>query len=252
MDFDRPEANTLDALVSGVRLLCLDAGNTVIFLDHARLAGWVTQRGGKVTADALIRAEGEAKLLQEQGGMLDVEWDGRDLPGARGWGKMVGTMLHEAGIPAEKVSAWLPALWADHVRLNLWSLVPEGLADALDAARANGVKVAIVSNSEGMLDELFVALGVRGHIDLLLDSGKLGVEKPDPAIFRMALDAYRVPPHEALHLGDSIATDVLGAQAAGIRVALIDPFGHTAGRASDVPRVAGVVAVARALAARHG
>lgn len=73
------------------------------------------------------------------------------------------------------------------------------------------------------------------------------MEKPDPRIFRLALDAFGATAAEALHLGDSIATDVLGARAAGIRVALIDPYGHTAGRAADVPRVTGVVEVARAL-----
>jgi putative hydrolase of the HAD superfamily len=101
-----------------------------------------------------------------------------------------------------------------------------------------------------MLDLLFAELGVSPHIDLLLDSGKVGVEKPDPRIFQKALDTFGVGPERALHLGDSIATDVLGARAAGIRVALIDPYGHCEGRALDVPRVAGVVEVARTLRAR--
>jgi putative hydrolase of the HAD superfamily len=94
-----------------------------------------------------------------------------------------------------------------------------------------------------------VELGVRPHIDLLLDSGTIGVEKPDRRIFDMARDAFGAGENETLHLGDSIATDVLGADAAGIRVALIDPHGHTTGRRPDVPRVSGVVDVARALAA---
>ncbi len=237
----------LHDLIKGVRLLCLDAGNTVIFLDHARVAAWATSRGLPVRPEALVQAEGEAKLAQEQGVMVDVEWKGRGLPGAVGWGRMVGTMLHRAGIPADTIASLLGPLWEEHARRNLWSLVPEGLGDALDAARAGGVKVALVSNSEGMLEELFVALGVRGHFDLVLDSGRVGVEKPDPRIFRLALDAFGATAAEALHLGDSIATDVLGARAAGIRVALIDPYGHTAGRAADVPRVTGVVEVARAL-----
>ncbi len=244
--YDPAVPPTLDELVRGVRLLCLDAGNTVIFLDHARLAGLAP--GFNVTAEALVRAEGEAKLLQEKGGMLEVAWGARGAPGAAGWGRTVGTMLHRAGVPAGEVAALLDALWVEHVRLNLWSLVPPGFGEAVDAARARGVKVAIVSNSEGMLEPLFAALGVAPHIDLLLDSGKLGVEKPDPRIFQLALDAFDVRPEEALHLGDSIATDVLGARAAGVRVALVDPFGHCEGRELAVPRVAGVVEVARALA----
>ncbi len=239
----------LAPLVRGVRLLCLDAGNTVIFLDHARLARWASARGVSLDTATLVRTEGEAKRLQEEKGMLDVDWAGKDKPGAAGWGRMVGTILHRAGVDRETVASWLPAIWEDHVRLNLWSLVPEGLGAALDDARGTGVKVAIVSNSEGMLEELFVALGVSPHIDLLLDSGKLGVEKPDRRIFDMAREAFGVGEGEALHLGDSIATDVLGADAAGIRVALIDPHGHMSGRRPDVPRVSGVVEVARALAA---
>jgi putative hydrolase of the HAD superfamily len=237
----------LERLVRGVRLLCLDAGNTVIFLDHARLARWATERGLPLTAEALVGTEGEAKRLQEQGGMLDLDWDGRHLPGAVGWGRMVGTMLHRAGVPTDTVRGWLGGLWLDHVRWNLWSLVPDGLGEALEEARGRGVRVAVVSNSEGMLDELFVALGVRRHLDLLLDSGKIGIEKPDPRIFRMALDAFGLEPDQALHLGDSIATDVDGARAAGMRVALVDPHGHCAGRAEDVPRVSGVAQVARAM-----
>jgi putative hydrolase of the HAD superfamily len=239
--------DSLRALVRGVELLCLDAGNTVIFLDHARLARVLGDKGFVVDAATLIRVEGEAKLLQEQHGLLDLEWTGRHLPGAAGWGRTVGTIVHRAGASPRDVEEWLPLLWEDHVRLNFWSLVPDGLGRALDAARARGVKVAIVSNSEGMLEELFTRLGVLRHFDLVLDSGKVGVEKPDPAIFRLALDAFGVRATAALHLGDSIATDVLGARAAGMRVALIDPYGHCEGRALDVPRVSGVVEVADAL-----
>jgi len=240
----------LNELVAGVDLLCLDAGNTVIFLDHTRLSRLLGGQGWSVAPEVLVRTEGEAKLCQEKGTLLDVPWKGRDLPGAAGWGRTVGTIIQLAGVPHDAVAGVLEALWLEHVRLNLWSLVPEGFGEAIDGARARGVKVAIVSNSEGMLDLLFAELGVSPHIDLLLDSGKVGVEKPDPRIFQKALDTFGVGPERALHLGDSIATDVLGARAAGIRVALIDPYGHCEGRALDVPRVAGVVEVARTLRAR--
>lgn len=236
-------------LVREVELLCLDAGNTVIFLDHARLAEIARGAGHDVRAEVLVRTEGEAKALAESGGLLDVPWTHRERPGAIGWGRMVGTMVHRAGVPEAAVPALLDAAWAVHEVRNLWCNVPEGMGDALDAMRAHGVKVAIISNSEGMLDRLFTDLGVLRHFDLVVDSGKLGIEKPDPRIFRVVLDRFGVAPERALHLGDVFATDVLGARAAGIRHALIDPYGHYAGRHLEVPRVPGVVAVARALAA---
>lgn len=236
-----------DDLVRDVDLLCLDAGNTVIFLDHHRLSDLVAAAGHNVAPEELVRTEGEAKALAETGGLIDVPWNHGAAPGAIPWGKMIGTIAHRAGLDTSRVGALLEASWAVHKVKNLWCKVPEGLGEALDAMRATGVKVAIISNSEGMLDGLFRDLGVLDHFDLVVDSGKVGIEKPDPRIFQVALDHFRVTAARTLHLGDVFATDVLGARAAGIRHALIDPFGHYQGRHLEVPRVPGAVEVARAI-----
>ena len=234
--------------VADVDLLCLDAGNAVIFLDHGRLAELIREATGLVISpDVLVRTEGEAKRLAETGELHDDEWAFRDRPGAIGWGRMVGTIALRAGVDRAKIGPLLAAAWDVHIARNLWCVVPEGLGDALDAMRANGVKTAIVSNSEGMLEGLFRDLGIREHFDLVVDSGLVGVEKPDPRIFGFALDHFGIAPSRALHLGDTFATDILGARAAGIRYGLIDPFGHYEGRHLDVPRVPGVVEVARAI-----
>jgi putative hydrolase of the HAD superfamily len=236
------------ALVRGVRLLSLDAGNTVIFLDHARLARLAGERGLATDAAALIRAEGEAKRALTDGALVDVEWSAKSAPGGRGWGRMTGTILHRAGLPRGEVGAMLDFVWPSHVAHNLWSLVPDGLGAALDAVRAQGIKVVLTSNSEGMLDRLFRELGIHAHFDLLTDSALVGVEKPDPRIFRIALERFDVAPKDALHLGDVYSTDITGARAAGMRAALIDPHGHYDGAYPDVPRVPGAVEVACSLA----
>lgn len=241
------ETDVANELARDVDLLCLDAGNTVIFLDHARLAAIVAGVGYDVPAEVLVRCEGEAKALAETSELIDVGWRYRARPGAAAWGRMVGSIAKLAGLDAAKVPALLDAAWPLHETKNLWCLVPAGLGDALDSIRALGVKVAIISNSEGMLDGLFAELGVLGHFDIVVDSGKVGVEKPDPRIFHIALERFGVPAGRALHLGDMFATDILGARAAGVRSALIDPYEHYAGRHADVPRVPGVVSVARAI-----
>lgn len=231
-----------------VQLLCLDAGNTVIFLDHARLAEIIREATGVVVdARVLVDAEGEAKRRAEAGALHDCDWSFRARPGGIGWGKMVGTIALVSGIAPERLPALLDHTWPLHEKTNLWCKVPDGLGPALDGARARGVKVAIISNSEGMLDGLFRRLGIRDHFDLVVDSGIVGVEKPDPRIFHFALEEYDVAPERAFHLGDFYATDILGARAAGIPCALVDPFGHYEGRHHDVPRASGVVEVAREL-----
>jgi len=111
------------------------------------------------------------------------------------------------------------------------------------ALRNSGVKVAIVSNSEGMLESLFATLGILECFDTVVDSAKVGVEKPNPRIFAIACERTGTTPARSLHLGDTFATDIVGARNAGMRCALIDPFGHYDGLLEDVPRAVGVVAV---------
>jgi HAD superfamily hydrolase (TIGR01509 family) len=201
------------------------------------------------TAEQLVLAEGGAKAAIERGDALDIGWSSPRVPGARGWGAIVGAMLVTAGLAPARAPRVLDALWTAHRTRNFWSLVPDGLSEALGRARAIGVLVAVVSNSEGILESILEEQGILRAFDLVVDSGLVGVEKPDPNIFRVVLDRFGVPPARALHLGDTYATDVIGARAAGLRVALIDPHGHFAGRHADVPRVPGAPEVADAIAA---
>ncbi len=239
------------ALLTGVRLLSLDAGNTVIFLDHARLARIATDGGFAVEGDALVRSEGRAKRRADPGaarGLLEVAWASSGQPGARTWGMMIATILEEAGAPPEILGSIVEAVWRQHCVRNLWSIVADGLEEALDAFRACGGKVAVVSNSEGMLERLFGELGLAPHVDLLVDSAVVGFEKPDPRIFQVAMERLGVGASEALHLGDMFATDILGARACGMRAALVDPYAHWEGAHAGVPRVEGATEVAWALA----
>lgn len=247
-DIDR----RLASLVRDVDLLCLDAGNTVVFLDHARLARACAEAGFETTVDALVAAEGKAKVALDRSALHDCAWSQSHVTSALGWGRVVGTMVLNAGLPADRVPAMLDFLWPRHRERNFWWLVPDGLAVALDRMRALQVPVAVVSNSEGMLENLLADVGILHSIDLVLDSGVVGVEKPDPRLFELALRRFAVAPERALHLGDNFGTDVLGARAAGMRVALVDPFGHLEGLHVDVPRVPGATQVAQAIARARG
>jgi HAD superfamily hydrolase (TIGR01509 family) len=140
-------------------------------------------------------------------------------------------------------------MWAEHRRFNLWRKVPDGLVAAVGELRARGVPVVVVSNSEGQLQALFDNLGLGDAFDLVIDSHHVGVEKPDPRIFAPVLARFGVPAADALHLGDTWATDVVGARAAGLRVGLIDPFAHYDGEYADVARVDGVAGACRAIMA---
>lgn len=237
-------------LVSGVDVLCLDAGNTVIFLHHARLASALREKANVVvTPEVVRRCEGEAKRLVEHNALYDCDWKFRDRPGGIGWGRMVGTIARHSGLLPEGVPDFLAAAWELHVEKNFWCLVPDGLGVALDDMRNTGARTVIVSNSEGMLEKLFGEIGILAHFDAVVDSGIVGVEKPDPRIFEIALERTGGTKEHALHLGDVYASDIVGARTAGIRSALIDPFAVYQGLHPDVPRVPGAPEVARAITA---
>jgi len=79
-------------------------------------------------------------------------------------------------------------------------------------------------------------------VDAILDSTHVGVAKPDPAIFRMALDILGVPPERAVHIGDTPAADIAGARAAGVRPVLVDPYDlHPEADCLRVASLAGLV-----------
>ncbi|WP_394843813.1 HAD-IA family hydrolase [Pendulispora brunnea] len=241
------------ALVERVDLLCLDAGNTVIFLDHARIARFLESRGVDAEIDALIQAEGSAKrglAGDGSGEVVAFSWPHEREPGGAEWGKVMGTIMAlGARAPRERVPELLAALWEEHLRFNLYSRVPEGLPAAISRLRSAGVKVAIISNSEGRLASLFEELGILACFDRVVDSSVVGVAKPDPRIFSFATEAFGISPDRTLHLGDTFATDIAGARAAGIRTALIDPFLHYPGLYLDVPRVDSVAQVSDAILA---
>ncbi len=82
------------------------------------------------------------------------------------------------------------------------------------------VAVGVISNFYGNVDRLLAEAGIGG-LATIIDSNRVGVSKPDPRIFALALEQLGCAPAEALHAGDSFDKDVRGARAAGWRTAWV-------------------------------
>jgi putative hydrolase of the HAD superfamily len=93
---------------------------------------------------------------------------------------------------------------------------------ALEALRARGLKLGVISNFEPWLERVLELEGVRDAFAATAISGVLGVAKPEPGIFEAALRAAGVPARACLHVGDSPGADVAGARAVGMVPVLID------------------------------
>lgn len=96
---------------------------------------------------------------------------------------------------------------------------------ALAALRDRGLRLVCVSNWDYALPEVLERCGLAELLDTVVTSAGAGARKPDPAIFATALDLADCGPDAALHVGDSVAEDIAGARAAGIRALLIDRGG---------------------------
>jgi FMN phosphatase YigB (HAD superfamily) len=90
-------------------------------------------------------------------------------------------------------------------------------APAIAAARARGERVVVVSNWDCSLHDVLAGTGLA--VDAVITSAEAGTRKPDPAIFRLALGG--LDPSLALHIGDNVEEDIVGARGAGIPAALI-------------------------------
>jgi putative hydrolase of the HAD superfamily len=113
-----------------------------------------------------------------------------------------------ASASASELGAWL---WSEQPRQNLWRRPIAGMIELVRELRGRGVPVGIISNSEGHLAELVGELGWAADFETVVDSGRVGVDKPDARIFLHACEALRTPANQLLHVGDAWEADVKGA-----------------------------------------
>lgn len=89
--------------------------------------------------------------------------------------------------------------------------------DALWRVRLAGLACGVITNGAPDAQRAKLeALGLKDRVDVVVISGELGIPKPDPRIFDRALALAGVGPDEAAHVGDSLRTDVAGADGAGL------------------------------------
>jgi putative hydrolase of the HAD superfamily len=216
-----------------VNAILLDAGGVMLFpspdlvLPPLRAAGLDPSPADLERAHYRAMAEGDDPARQPP----DKGW----------WLEYLRDYVAECGVPAADVEA----VARDIVGLTDgfgWTHVGPGVGNALRGIAALGVPVGIVSNSTGQVEQVLrrmnVCYAMDGHADaggcqgvevgVVIDSGVVGVSKPDPRIFGLALDALGVPEADrsaVVHVGDSLRYDVTGALAAGVRPLHLDPYG---------------------------
>lgn len=88
--------------------------------------------------------------------------------------------------------------------------------------------MALVSNFYGNVESVLSDFGLLHYFRRIIESAVVGVRKPDPAIFRLGVDALGMKPEEVLVVGDSYKKDILPAETIGCKVAWLKGKGWTA------------------------
>ena len=221
---DRPPRVPLEAVL-------LDAGGTLIRLDFEWMAEIISALGAPVTAAALRRGEVEGRRRYDRArGQAAAPGATTPAPGTAGEIReyFSGT-LEAAGVPASLIAEALERFRARNQERGLWSRPMEGARAALDALAALGVRRAVVSNSDGRAEKHLADCDMLRGIEFVVDSQVVGIEKPDPGIFQIALERLGIAAGRALFVGDIRSVDEAGARAAGLHFVLLDPFGDYAG-----------------------
>jgi putative hydrolase of the HAD superfamily len=94
-------------------------------------------------------------------------------------------------------------------------------APALRELREHGLRLVVASNWDCSLPSALRDAGLLDLLDGVVSSAEVGARKPDARLFARALELAAVPAECAVHVGDSLANDVAGAAAAGIRPVLL-------------------------------
>jgi HAD superfamily hydrolase (TIGR01509 family) len=222
-----------------VAAVTFDAGQTLVELDTRMLADRLAERGVTVGDAALEVAVPAAWQIYNQ-----LVASGRATHTGGGWHALMTALLAGAGVTTvEPLVDWL---WTQQPTRNLWRRPVPGMLALVDDLRRSGIAVGVISNSEGRLAELFAEIGWSDRFPVIADSGRLGIEKPDPRIFQWTLDRLAAAPEATVHVGDSWAADVVGARAAGLRAIWFGPQA-VAGADHDVAVCADAGAVRAAL-----
>ena len=226
-----------------LRAIFFDAGNTLLRMDYDAIAAQLATLGVEVTAADVQRAEWGARVQLDPHLVAATSTESRSTTEHYIRYTLAGLAVRDEAI----VHALLTWRHGYNPPAGLWHRADPEAEAALALCHEVGLRAGVVSNSNGSIRATMERLGLARYLDFVIDSGEVGVEKPDPRIFARALAEAGLRPSEAVYVGDLYSIDVLGARAAGMDAVLLDP-GRCWGE-RDCRTAAGVLAAVRRIVA---
>jgi FMN phosphatase YigB (HAD superfamily) len=201
----------------------LDVGGVFLVPLHDRVQGAFDRAGHPIKPDILDHAHyaGAAAFPMRD----ELDWPSS-------WRRYLDGYITQCDAPDDLRADIHEHLDSEFADAALWYRELPGARDGLRDLAATGTRLGIVSNADGLIGQrlaeleiLQVGPGAGVEVECVIDSGAVGVMKPDPRIFHIALDALSLDAADVWYVGDMPGIDVVGARAAGIRPFVMDPFG---------------------------
>jgi putative hydrolase of the HAD superfamily len=197
----------------------LDVGGVLVVPDHGALAGALDRIG--VAHDRSRFGIGHYEAMAAMDRATSGAEDFTDYL----WGFLTAVRVADVDRPRAHDAL------TDVLRTPVWCQPVPGSRDALRSLSAAGLRLAVTSNSDGTVEDhlarhewVQVGDGPGAPVEVVTDSGRVGVGKPDARVFQATVDALGLPAERILHVGDSAFYDVAGAVAVGMLAVHMDPF----------------------------
>jgi HAD superfamily hydrolase (TIGR01509 family) len=221
---------------SRVRAIFLDAGNTLVFPQVDVLVQAVRLLGYAAVPEDFFASERLGKRALDE--WLWPQLRSGNVPEGVDrfyWIDYLTRLVQRLKVPSAERVRVAECLGEHYKDIQVWTQVFPGTEEVLAHLRDEGYFLAVISNSVGQMEELLDLVGLTKYLGFVFDSAIVGVEKPHPRIFQMALEKSGKTAAASVFVGDTYSTDVGGAQGAGIAGILIDKVG--AYPDADCPRI---------------
>jgi len=206
-----------------IRAVFMDAGNTLVFPKIELIIADLKEHGHASTPEDFYAAERIAKRKLDD--WLWPKIRAGEVPEQIDyyyWSEYLRELTGRLGAPESERGELTRRLIENFQNIQLWSRVTPETAPFLEWLLAEGYLLGVISNSIGTLEDQLIRLGLARYFQTILDSAIVGIQKPHSGIFKLALQRLAVDGSEAVFVGDTYATDVGGAQLAGLTGVLID------------------------------
>jgi putative hydrolase of the HAD superfamily len=208
-----------------VKTIFFDIGNTLLFPSRPVILASLYERGLIPALEQWHAIERATKKrfddIVQHGGPADHGF----------WFMFYTELLDQLGVEDPTLRDRLVA--ATRISANWGDMLP-GTRESLERF-GRRYPLAVISNADGKLAAVLERSGIADCFASITDSGVVGCEKPDSAIFQAALESMNAEPQQSLYVGDVYSVDYLGATRAGMQAMLFDISG--AYRGNGLPRV---------------